>query len=499
MLPRWRTFEESIALGELSPGTGPRHKSLDPSPFIAEKEAVWLQNKSLPFAVEFLSAVQVLGNSEQAKSAAEFILETGNATHTARALARAHLGISDVPTSAGQPLSRSDILKLLRTQKSKRLNQPRSAFVWLELARLYTLLGQLRPAKEAVRVALSLAPNERFTLRSASRFLVHSGESDEALELLASSPLASTDPWVAAAELAVSSVVGKHPRHFKRAVQILSSGNMPPNHLTELASAIGTVEMASGAHKKANQMFRTALEDPTENSLAQIVWAGRKTGLGAIDESLFLIAHSYEAQAFRAQNQGDWAGLVNSAIDWAYDESFSARPRLLASGTATALLNDAGLGERISREGLETNPGHPGLINNLAFSLCHEGKAEEALRHMDLVDPSKCSTIDSICLLATWGLAQFRLGNIVDGKAHYEKAIRTASAQKLEAMETLATLYLARERVLSGDPEGRGQYLSVLEKAKRMNNSRVLAIAERISADIIEGSLRNTIPGKGFP
>lgn len=488
MLPRWRSFREAQELGELAPDRCAVNPTIDPKPFIEQKASEWLANKSLPFAVELVSASTVLGPSPHAESAATFILESRASSSTAKALACSLLGVPEVRVESGAYNSRSEIQSALKLQKEKRLNQPRSAFVWLELARLYTLLGQLDPAKQAMRVALTLAPNERFTLRSASRFLVHAEEPDRALNLLRLSPRTPLDPWLVAAELAVSSILSKRPKFFKSAKEMVGSKSFSPFHLTELLCAVASIEMTSGADKKANKLFNAALDAPTDNSLAQVVWAGKKTGLGMISERYFSIPHSHEAQTFQAQNLGNWSSLVASASDWARDEFFSARPRLLASSTATSLLNDPNLGEQIARIGLETNPKHPGLINNLAFSLCHSGKAEEALQCIKTVDDSNCSPVDKICLRATEGLAQFRIGNPLEGNRLYQEAIHTASEHDLEDMKTLATLYLSRERILGGDAGARQQFLEAAEKVSKSKNPRLTAITALLSKEIIDKS-----------
>ena len=43
---------------------------------------------------------------------------------------------------------------------------------WVDMARLYTILGQLEKARRAIDNARAIAPEDRFVLRSSARFFV---------------------------------------------------------------------------------------------------------------------------------------------------------------------------------------------------------------------------------------------------------------------------------------------------------------------------------------
>jgi hypothetical protein len=57
-----------------------------------------------------------------------------------------------------------------------------------------------------------LAPNHRFALRSAARFFLHVGKPDDAQTILRRSEATRRDPWLMAAEIAVSTVADRTPR-----------------------------------------------------------------------------------------------------------------------------------------------------------------------------------------------------------------------------------------------------------------------------------------------
>jgi hypothetical protein len=90
-------------------------------------------------------------------------------------------------------------------------------------------------------VALRLAPDDRFILRSAARLLVHVGDSDGALEVLRHSDRTKIDPWLSAAEISIASTADRPSRFAKSAAHIVTGDRFPARQTTELASALATL------------------------------------------------------------------------------------------------------------------------------------------------------------------------------------------------------------------------------------------------------------------
>lgn len=492
VVPRWRPFREALANNELSAAVVAAAPTFDGGPFMAEKESAWLEHKALPFALDLVSAAAVLGESEASKEAAVFILESNpGSSISGQSIARHILGILSPPPARGIS-SRSEIIRAVKELKSRRLSQMRNAFVWVDLARLYILLDQIESARHTMRVALTLAPTDRFVLRSATRMLLHSKAPDEALHLLRKNSRTPADPWLIAAEIAVSSVLDKDPKFAKAGQRILKSSDVPPFHLSELASALGSFEMFEGNLKHARRFFAFSLTKPTDNALAQAAWASKRAGLSEIDETLLLAPHVSEAQAITAHNRGKWNDVLHYARIWTEDEPFSARPRQLASATASSLLDQFSIAEQIAIEGLVTNPGHPGLINNIAFALASQGRASEAMAQLEKLDKSQMTRTDSICLIATAGLALFRAGNIEDGRKHYEAAIHAAAVDKNQNLRILATLYYNRERIFVKDPKALKEFSCAVEEAKKIPNASLSGVAEHLAAEVTEFAVRES-------
>jgi Tfp pilus assembly protein PilF len=486
VVPRWRTFREALATNELSPTSIADAPAIDAAPFLRDKENSWLRNRTIPFAIDLVSASTVLGPSRHANAAAEMLLKAeAGINPTARALARNLLGVAE--ESIGEQAGAPDILAQISLLKRKRITQKKNAFIWTDLARLYVAVGQNDPAWRALRVALTLAPADRFVLRCTTRFLLHDHRAEEAFRLLQKAPRTREDPWLIAAELAVSSVLGRPPKFAKLGSEILKRGHLPPFHTSELASALASLEMFSGNDRKANRLFKSALVDPTDNALAQTIWASKRTGLGNIDlSSLENRRDLNEPRALDYFNRSDWEQSVDFAEAWACDESFSARPRLLASALATTFLSDPTRAEQIAREGLVTNPGHPGLINNIAFALIADEKPADALQVIETIDRNLMTSNEAICLLATTGLAYFRIGKKELGRELYDEAISAAFRHQNEPLRLLAQLYLAREEVLSGSPKAREQFQEACENAKKLESTSLPVIADQLAKQLEE-------------
>jgi uncharacterized protein HemY len=129
-------------------------------------------------------------------------------------------------------------------------------------------------ASRAIAAALQLAPSNRFVLRSAARFFLHSGGKERALALLSNAPTIRHDPWILASEIAIADSLGKSSKHSRLAREKIGM-DIAPAELTELASALGSLEAESGNHRNARRFLRQALLGANENSVAQIGWLNR--------------------------------------------------------------------------------------------------------------------------------------------------------------------------------------------------------------------------------
>ncbi len=74
IIPRWRSFRTTVALGELDPaGSNTIADNLD-GDYLSDKLRDWQANRNIWFAADLISAAFVLGQYEAAVEAAEFVL-----------------------------------------------------------------------------------------------------------------------------------------------------------------------------------------------------------------------------------------------------------------------------------------------------------------------------------------------------------------------------------------------------------------------------------------
>jgi tetratricopeptide (TPR) repeat protein len=485
IVPRWRTSESVLATRELSVIGTETLPSIDGSQFLAEKEANWLTEGTLVSAADLVSASILLGNTRHAQPAAEFILaNNSSATVIQLLLARTLLGIKEPLVDSTDGKSRPQIYRDIQDFKNRSKSQSKNAFVWADLARLYAILGQIEPARRAIRIALNLAPVERFIVRSATRFFLHANDPEQALHLLRKNQRTPQDPWLIAPEIAISSILQKGPTFERRGRELLTNRNIAPFHNSELASALGSLEMLAGSDRKANKLFLVSLADPTDNSLAQVVWASKRTGFEAIPRALLKAPHSSEANTLDAYNRAQWKDVLINAEAWAQDESFYSRPRLVGSAVASMLLDQPEEGLRLARIGLETNPSNATLMNNAAFALIEAGRPKEAFKELDSVNLNALRTPNFICIAATKGLAYFRTGYPTEGREYYGIAINAAKATNSINLLTLAKLYFARELILHGDPVGPREFETAYKDALRLKGTDIPYIAEHLALKV---------------
>ena len=126
--------------------------------------------------------------------------------------------------------------------------------MWIELSRLYAILGVEKKSLYAANIALSLGRNNRYIIRSAVRLLIHFSEKDKAHKIILQTENYKHDPWLLSAEIAVSSILEIPSKNIKYAINSLNDGIQPLSQLTELFGSIATIELNNGAWKKSKKL-----------------------------------------------------------------------------------------------------------------------------------------------------------------------------------------------------------------------------------------------------
>ena len=282
VIPRWRDFRTTIAVGELKSSrqfvTFSNHPKGD---FLVSKLKDWQSNKSIPFAAEVIGTAYILGRQSEALEAAEFLIkQKEGVSDSLKAIAVSIIN----PDVKNEELFLDDDTDSVETKylyqrihdlRNRLKEEPRNSIVYVDLARAYTLLDENEKAVQVMNLALKLSPNNRFILRSAARLLLHTKDYNQAHKILRRAEITKYDSWLLAAEISVASAVNNPARFAKTGQRLLTENNLSPLEITELATALAMLEIDYGKSREARKLIQKAIISPTENSLAQIEWAAR--------------------------------------------------------------------------------------------------------------------------------------------------------------------------------------------------------------------------------
>jgi hypothetical protein len=451
VIPRWRSYEETMLIGELDSPRLSRPRSWSTNREGHEqRERDWLERGGLAYAAELIGSATVLdANTPAAIEAAKKVLTMKTGLPSLEAAAASLLERNAAEGERRQILPATPAVRpeIKRYRASLRRN-PRNAIRWCELARHHTIGGHHEKARRAIQVARTLAPHDRYVLRSAARFEIHLHNPDKAASMLATVAARTEDPWLVAAALGAAGIAGVSSSLVRMGNRLLTSGGHAPLELGELASALGTIEAHAGNDREARRLFRQALKDPTDNAVAQAEWASRNVAGVPVPAAAGEQPESWEARAWVAAGRNDHARAVQEAWKWFYDQPFASRPAEFGSYHAS-IDGRYEVGAEIALAGLSANPDDFLLLNNLAFCLASSGQAVEAEEVYSRVRPASLSDEQLPTYLATRGLIAFRLGRVEEGRHLYrESAARWGD----EVNRAIGMIMLAREELRIRSP-----------------------------------------------
>ena len=270
------------------------------------------------------------------------------------------------------------------------------------------------------------------------------------------------------------------------------SGRMSPRDISELASAIGTCELLAGNRRKLRKMLDLALEDPTENTVAQAGWMSRRVSSIELTTDQLNVPRAFEARAWESARHRRLKPSVQLAWEWLADEPFATRPVLFGSWIASTALGEFGKGIGLVDAGLMANPDDPRLLAMKFYCLASTNEIANAKTILDGL-PDIISrhpkgipqTQWDVLLEADRGLLAFRSGNYSLGRDLYARAISLATEHDHEELASFAHFHLLREeahaRVTTRLPiEETRHWLAVLPQVSRYVYESFLARIPRL-------------------
>lgn len=485
VVPRLRTTKSLLAIRELVLSDQLSGDKQEKNAELLRRISDWQINRSLHFATDLVGTAFALNSSvDEAVEAARFVLDSDSTSHTARTLATRFLALgredelsSQVAIQTYDHLEYTNDIHVLRN-RLKRF--PNNAIAWGDLAFAHASVGSMESALRCGRVALALAPNNQFLLRSVSRLYTHADEPDHAVNILRGADDINSNPWLIAAEIAISDRFGIPSRFITRGRRLIKTGDFSAFHLSELASSVATLELENGNFKKARKLFRKSLEDPTENSVAQAEWVSTRLEAFDIEEIDLEQPCMFEARSYYHFYKEMWEEALLESSNWLHDQPFSAAAAIHSSYIAAVGLEDYDSAIMRAKFGLRANPGDYRLMNNLIFSLINKGDIIEAESIFAKIR-MKPNNIDyPPSLLATLGLLHFRKSQIDQGRHYYSRAVDEFVHKKKSYSETLAMLFWAREELHANTAESTDIFERAAVLAKENDRSDIKKLMSTI-------------------
>ncbi len=499
VIPNWRDFKRTLQLGEL----GTSHKGYSPVKLNIDRTVFdWKLEQNIGTAADLINASFIAGvnnvpeideaiklirsnESKTSSSLLELIEKVRTGNSIVSELSNTLLEIDYDTVEEFQALVNNQALhKIIHRTKNRARIELYNPIVWVELARLYSMRGHIEKAENAILTSLALAPNNRFVLRSATRFFIHHEKFDKALFYLRRSKTIKSDPWLISAHIATSSVVGKFSPFIKDGKQLLSAHNFSDFDITELSSSIGTLEFKDGSFKKAKEYFKQSMLAPNDNSLAQLEWISKDDLRFQFNPFMFSqVINPFEARALDLFSHGKWKEAFENSIKWFLDMPFSKRPAMLGSYIAGSLLGDKNAAIILCEVGLQANPLDPTLLNNIVYSIATSNNHENLdkyVRQLASIDRNSLSNEKRVTYQATLGLVALKQGETELGIGLYKAAIANATKLKNEYLKNLAIVNFTREIALLGLPE-KNEMIEIVRQMKvQENQSDVRLIREEI-------------------
>lgn len=499
VIPRWRSFPITKRLGELKIVNNSknfservRQETFD------NKIKKWNGNNNIFNASELIGSAVIYGHEGSVKDAAEYIVKYKEKVSNA-ALEIAN-NILNIKLSSGKEKNRivkTDLIRSnIRLLKNSLNENPKDPISWMDLALAYTSIGKSKRAGRCVQSALHLGEENRFIIRSAARYFIHKDDVERAHELLKNSQIVKYDPWVMAAEVACSQAAKKSSKYALKAIKLLKNKEYHPSNITELASAVGTLEISSGGRRKGKNLIQKSLEIPSENSIAQASWLNQHDKYNPKDTDINGFNNSFEAKVWYSYKEGDLEDSVIAAANWFKDQPFSSRPAIHGSFITACGFENYEKSKLFCEQGLMCNPDNPTLINNLVFALINQNNLNDAQKYISKYFNNNWMGEDQITWIATLGLYNYKIGNTQLARDLYEQTILQGRKKKFDRLERMALLYYANEELELNDKDAILVVKRAIEKNKKTKDPIERILVSRLIRKSIEKKLEIDIPRK---
>ena len=232
IIPRWRNSWVALTTGELVFSKAIKKPAISGIDSFQIKLQSWLEYPIIETASDLVSAGLSQGHAKDAVDAAKFLLDNSQRVMPAvLSIAEEVLVRGDKKIIEENILVSFEIQELrnkIHNLRKSLIEYPRNPLMWVDLSRAYAVVGEWDKASEAMTRALILAPINRFVLRSATRLYMHLDEPDRAHHILVKGDAIRNDPWLLAAEIAISNVAGTTSKFIRSSRDVLKTKKLSP-------------------------------------------------------------------------------------------------------------------------------------------------------------------------------------------------------------------------------------------------------------------------------
>lgn len=409
-------------------------------------------NPTYTKACNLIGSSVILNEDHVSKEISAYLYKNPNNSFSIESLIRK---VSEGFNIENQGMNASERIRFIR---SKLPDQPKNSLLWLELARQYTAKGLNKKAKRYIEIAYSLAPTNRYIVRSVARFFIHIKDVSQAQKITEKAYKLTDDPWIRST--AINCAILNNMKLSK--LNIIQADTIEGGfHYSELLASSAMVDIRMGNDKRAKKLLKLAWKAPTEIVIANAEWIFRNIFPNMRNDEYIDYSKSTEASAWENYYSLQLNEAIENAVLWSLDEPYSTHPFSCGSGFACTA-NNYGEAIRIAKEGLIANPQDILLKNNLIFSYLKSGNIFEAEKIIDRID-SKLIDDNLVYLTATYGLYNYMIGKIDTGRKLYIKAYNLSKEKKNEVTSMKVVLnHAIAEKTNVEKPQK-----EILEKADR--------------------------------
>lgn len=341
----------------------------------------------------------------------------------------------------------------IRIIKRRLRDFPRDGLAYLELARLYTILGRFDHAERALRTARHLAPDDRIVLRATLRFYDTIAELEEGLKIIQKSDRLKFDPWIQSAEIASSTLLGKASKIADRRLIRFGSDGFVSRERTELAMAMATLDRQAGVkERKIFQLVGRAIPHSTENGLAQAVWLSDQSSRDFTKRfpDIEPSADALEVKVQLAVEQRDFIDAVGFAELWLEDQPFNIRAILQYLDLSSIHTKPSDTSARFASRYMQVYSDNWHILNACALVLIEAKDFEQAKVAISRLERATPDGVSRAFVEAAYGFLAFAEGNFSEGRRRYERATRIAAEGRRNDLLVDSTIFWFRCEATNG-------------------------------------------------